>query len=99
MLRQKHNSHVLVTCWSYDSLKSRNIFFRKFASEVLQRRNVVYSNKIYFLYFSTNINFFFKLLFEAFRGDSGLSLCEARILIFCVVETELSNAKMGSLAD
>jgi len=54
---------------------------------------------MYFLFFSTNINFFFKLLPGIYREDSGLLLSGARIPIFSVVEKEKRESKMASFAD
>jgi hypothetical protein len=53
----KNTSHMLVTCWSRDHSNPNMYFFRKLASKVLQVRNALYNNKIYFVVFSTNINF------------------------------------------
>ena len=88
-------SHMLITCWSHvDHMTVPNpghVFFQNFASEVLQLRNIVYNNKKYFVFFSMNINFFFKKITpENYRGDSDLLLSGARMSFLSVVEKEKS---------
>jgi hypothetical protein len=91
-----HNSHMVVMWWSHDHFKSKHVFFQKVTSEILQLRKVVYNNNIYFVFFTTSINFFYKLLPEIYRGDSSPQLLEARIPFFNVVEEKSKHKNGGS---
>ena len=89
----------MVTCWSRDCLKFEHVLFRKLTSEVIQLKNIIYNNKKFFSHFSTNINFFLKLLPKICTGHSNLSLSAAKSPILSVVMKERARAKLASFAD
>jgi len=62
-------------------------------------RKIVYNKKIYFLFSSSNINFFYKILPEIYRGGSGLSFSGARISNLCIMEEEKREQEMVVFAD
>jgi hypothetical protein len=78
------------------TVSNPNMYFSEVTSEILQLRKVVYNDNIYFVFFTTNINFFYKLLPEIYRGDSSLQLSEARIPFFNVVEEKSKRENGGS---
>jgi len=89
----QQNSHVLITCWSHDCFKFRHVFFGKLANQVLQLRNVVYNNKMYFLFFSTNTIFFLNYFLGSIEGTLAYYSLEPESLFSVLWRRRRGRAK------